>query len=126
MSEPTKPADEPELSSAVDPRVPDTRPRFHRVHEPALGGALRIRRFEPEQMFKQDDLFERHEINPKNPAIRKKGDKEQLCRLLQRCLVPMDHHRLIFSGGKGLLRLLTLPDKTVERLAKEVVNFQEF
>jgi len=121
----TKPADDELSPPYLAPRVTDTRPRFDEILVPALGGAVRIRRMEPEQLFKQEELFERAEVDPKRLAIAKKGDKEQLCRLIQRCLVPIDHHRLLCPGGKGLLRLLTLPDDTIISLAQQVVTFQE-
>jgi len=111
--------------SALAPHLQDHRPRFAPITVAALGGELRIRRMQPEQLFKQVGIFEGAEIDPKHPQIREKGDKQQLCQFIQRCLVSADSNHLLLPGGRGLLQLLTLPDALIVSIAKQIATFQE-
>jgi len=118
-----KKKDETELAVA-SPVVRDERPRYADVNVPELGGDLRIRRMEPEGLFAQIKHLKRASIDPKNLNV-SPDTKPELCRLIQRCLVPAEGRGLVCPGGKGLKRLLTLPDNRIEALATGVITFLE-
>lgn len=104
--------------------VRDDRPRYADVKVPELGGALRIRRMEPEGLFAQIKHLERAGIDPKQVNV-SPDTKPELCRLIQRCLVPAEGRGLLCPGGKGLKRLLTLADNRIEALATGIIAFLE-
>jgi hypothetical protein len=103
---------------------PDLRPRFGPIECP-IAGSVRMRRLEPEQIYAQIKHFMTAGIKTADLKIENDAQRAELCRLIQRCVVPPDSNNLLYPGHNGWLRLAGLRDDKILAMARTVIQFQE-
>lgn len=111
------------LSGPVE-QVIDSRPTHTTVD--TFVGLLRIRRMPPHQLIAQLQHFTRYGLTPADLSCWTVPEsKAEICRFLQRCLVPLANNHLAFPGQQGYVSLFLWPDAELERLAIEAARFMQ-
>ncbi len=118
----------PDVLSTAPAHVQDDRPKFKTIVVHELGGRIRIRRLQPEQCyaFKQKLKMWGVENRPVEcPEDLGDGVGYVLCNMVQGSLVPMDTACLLYPGDKGFVHLMKHGHELIQRLANEVLRFNE-
>lgn len=119
-SEPTPVSSETTLSGPVAP-LTDTRPRFEPITVAELGGELRLRRLQPEQVVALRRRF--HGI--RKPSDLVAANRRQACHLARLCLVGLDSGTLLLPGDAGLRRMEAISSEALLTIVTAVDTMNE-
>jgi hypothetical protein len=108
----------------VAPAVTDRRPLFQPTTIDELGGPLRLRRLQPEQVVAIRQRLQAVGIG-RTPVTVSPANRWTLEKLVQVSLVPADpaNGKLLLKGDEGLARLAAVSEETLAGVAGEAIEF---
>jgi len=100
--------------------INDHRPRFQNINISLLGGRLRLRRLQPEQVLALADHLQSHSLSAVTQS-----NRELMAKAVHVGLCPMDSPSLLLPGEEGLNRIKHLPDAVLLDAFQQAVAFNE-